>query len=89
MTDILVTIGYDFGLNLRPLLGEENLTVLLVLVATLVMYALAIWMMIRILAKAGLSRVWVVLAFIPVVNIAMIWIFAFIRWPNTTFQDIN
>lgn len=34
-----------------------------------------------ILGKAGYSRWWVILAFIPVVNIIALWIFAFATWP--------
>lgn len=32
--------------------------------------------------KAGFDVWWVLVLLIPVVNIAMIWIFAFSRWPN-------
>lgn len=34
-----------------------------------------------ILNKAGFSRWWVLCLFLPVVNILMIWAFAFIAWP--------
>lgn len=36
----------------------------------------------RIVRKAGFEGAWALLAFIPVVNIVALWIFAFMRWPN-------
>ncbi|TKR55447.1 hypothetical protein D7I39_11060 [Allopusillimonas ginsengisoli] len=34
-----------------------------------------------IIGKAGYSRWWVILTFIPLVNLIMLWVFAFARWP--------
>ncbi len=34
-----------------------------------------------ILGKAGYSRAWVILAFIPMVNLVALWVFAFAKWP--------
>lgn len=34
-----------------------------------------------ILGKAGYSRIWVLLAFVPMVNLIALWIFAFSNWP--------
>ena len=54
--------------------------------------ALVIWAVIaifgRILNRAGYSRWWVLMAFIPVVNLIMLWVFAFADWPvsRTTKQ---
>ncbi len=42
----------------------------------------AIWLPVRILHKAGYSGWWVVLGFVPVVNIVMVWVFAFADWPR-------
>lgn len=39
------------------------------------------WPTARILRRAGLSRWWVILALIPWVNLAALWVFAFVRWP--------
>jgi hypothetical protein len=36
----------------------------------------------KILVKAGFDPRWVVLLLIPVINILMIWVFAFSDWPN-------
>jgi uncharacterized membrane protein YhaH (DUF805 family) len=35
-----------------------------------------------ILKKAGFSGWWSLCFFIPVVNILLVWVFAFIKWPN-------
>jgi uncharacterized membrane protein YhaH (DUF805 family) len=36
---------------------------------------------VKILRKAGFSGWWVIISFIPLVNVIMFWIFAFARWP--------
>ncbi len=51
-----------------------------ILVPALAVFVL--WMGIIILEKAGLPAKWIILLIIPVVNIAMVWVFAFIKWPN-------
>jgi uncharacterized membrane protein YhaH (DUF805 family) len=38
-------------------------------------------MMVRILKKAGYSGWWSVLMVVPLVNIVMVWVFAFADWP--------
>ncbi len=40
-----------------------------------------LWATIRILHKAGYSGWWSLLTLIPIVNIVMIWVFAFSDWP--------
>lgn len=40
-----------------------------------------LWLGFRILQKAGLEGWWTLALLVPVVNIVMIWIFAFMRWP--------
>jgi len=44
--------------------------------------AFCLWLGVRILRKAGLDGWWVLVLLIPIANIAMIWVFAFIRWPT-------
>lgn len=47
--------------------------------------ALGVWVLFmagRILQKAGFSPKLAVLLLIPLVNIALIWVFAFTKWPN-------
>jgi len=36
----------------------------------------------EVIHKAGYSRVWILLWFVPLVNIVFLWIFAFSRWPS-------
>jgi hypothetical protein len=35
----------------------------------------------NILHRAGRSRWWIILAFVPFVNLICLWVFAFTRWP--------
>lgn len=41
-----------------------------------------LWLGYRILQKAGFDGRWVLVLLVPVVNIVMIWIFAFSPWPK-------
>ena len=36
----------------------------------------------QLLRRAGFSRWWLVLAFLPVINVIALWIFAYVRWPS-------
>lgn len=40
-----------------------------------------LWLGYRIIEKAGLDGRWVLVLLVPVVNIIMIWVFAFSHWP--------
>jgi uncharacterized membrane protein YhaH (DUF805 family) len=51
-------------------------------VILLLILIVGIWLPVRILHKAGYSGWWVILAFVPVVNIVMVWVFAFADWPR-------
>lgn len=48
----------------------------------LLMGLFILWLGSRILEKAGLDKGWVLCLLIPIVNIIMIWVFAFTHWPN-------
>jgi uncharacterized membrane protein YhaH (DUF805 family) len=50
----------------------------------LVFIALILWTCARISRKAGFSGWWSLLMLIPLVNIVMIWVFAFVQWPAET-----
>ena len=52
------------------------------IIIVVVFVAVAIWLPVRILHRAGYSGWWVLLNFIPIVNIVMIWVFPFQSWPN-------
>jgi hypothetical protein len=41
----------------------------------------------NILHRAGRSRWWTILAFVPLVNLIGLWVFAFTRWPNRATTD--
>ncbi|MGR8999115.1 MAG: hypothetical protein ACU88J_08720 [Gammaproteobacteria bacterium] len=54
--------------------------------------AFCLWLAFRIVQKAGFDGWWALVLLIPVVNIAMIWVFAFKRWPTLKVdikQDIS
>jgi len=51
----------------------------LIVVFILASYIVPVW---RILTKAGNSGAWSFLSFIPLLNVIMLWVFAFSRWPN-------
>jgi uncharacterized membrane protein YhaH (DUF805 family) len=54
-----------------------------ILLIILLVALVAIWPTVRILHKAGYSGWWCLLAFVPVVNLVMLYIFAFAAdWPN-------
>ena len=36
----------------------------------------------RIVRKAGYSGAWSLFAFVPLVGVILLWVFAFVRWPN-------
>ena len=47
----------------------------------LVVFAVVFILAVRIIAKAGYSSVWVLTMLVPVVNVIMFWVFAFVKWP--------
>jgi len=42
-----------------------------------------LWLGTRILDKAGFHKAYVLFLLLPVVNIIMLWYFAFSKWPNS------
>jgi uncharacterized membrane protein YhaH (DUF805 family) len=53
------------------------------LITILLIALIAIWPTVRILHKAGYSGWWSLIAFVPLVNLVMLYIFAFAAsWPN-------
>ncbi|MEQ8371105.1 MAG: hypothetical protein RIE31_00850 [Alphaproteobacteria bacterium] len=47
----------------------------------LALFALALWIGVRILQKAGLSGWWALLTLVPPLGVVGVWVFAFVRWP--------
>jgi uncharacterized membrane protein YhaH (DUF805 family) len=52
-----------------------------VLIVLIFLVALPLWFFGRALRKAGFSGWWALLGLVPVVNIVMLWVFAFAEWP--------
>ena len=50
-------------------------------VPILIALAIVLVPILKIIHKAGYSRIWVLVLFIPFVNLVFLWIFAFSRWP--------
>ena len=54
----------------------------------LVVLVLIIWAFVavfgRILSRVGYSRWWLLTLVVPLVNLIMLWVFAFANWPVTT-----
>jgi hypothetical protein len=48
----------------------------------IVMIAVVIYPVGRILGRMGFSPLWSIAMFIPVVNLAVLWILAFTEWPG-------
>lgn len=51
----------------------------LIVLTYIVVFVLPCW---KIVSKAGFSGAWALLALVPVVNVIMLWVFAFASWPN-------
>lgn len=51
-----------------------------------VLLALIIWAFVaifgRIVNRAGYSRWWLLTMFVPILNLIMLWVFAFAAWPT-------
>ena len=43
--------------------------------------SVTLWPCMRILNRAGFTRWWSLLIFVPIVNVIMVWVFAFSEWP--------
>ena len=56
---------------------------LVVIVVVLAIYLVPIVTIIR---KAGYSGWWCLMLFLPLVNIVMLWVFAFAKWPSLREQ---
>ncbi len=60
-------------------------------VAAFVALVLVVWAFVaifgRILNRAGYSRWWLLTAVVPLVNLIMLWVFAFAVWPAARPRD--
>ena len=55
--------------------------ILIQAIVAIIVIAIVAVPVVKILHKAGYSGWWAILWFIPIVNIVVIWIFAFAQWP--------
>ena len=55
---------------------------ILIIAFVVALIAFGIWINVRILNKAGYSGWWSLILFVPIVNIIMIYVFAFSQWPR-------
>lgn len=62
--------------------GPELYGIGLVFIPVAAAFALLVWGIVRVLHKAGYSGWWVLLVFVPLVNLIMVWVFAFAEWPR-------
>lgn len=53
----------------------------LVTALALVLLAVPLWMIGRVLRRAGYSSWWALLVLVPLVNLVALWVFAYVRWP--------
>ena len=53
----------------------------------LAVFIVTLWASVRILGRIGHSGWWVLIGFVPVLNIAMIWALALQRWPSEGESD--
>ncbi len=47
---------------------------------------LPLWFFSRAVARAGFSPWWVLLGIVPLLNIVMLWVFAYAKWPKVPEQ---
>ncbi len=59
-------------------MGSLSIWHWLVVLIYLVVFIVPAW---RIASKAGFNGAWSLLMIVPLLNVILIWIFAFVRWP--------
>jgi hypothetical protein len=60
-------------------LGVQELLIIIIILA---FFAIPVWLWGHIADKAGFSKGWGFIVLVPLVNIILLWVFAFARWPN-------
>jgi len=60
-------------------MGDTSLWHYLILLSVLLLYVIPVAMIAK---KAGYSAWWCLVAFVPFLNLIMLWVFAFASWPN-------
>ena len=65
--------------NLGEIMGAFSIWHWLIIFFIFSSYIVPTW---RIVSKAGFSGAWSLLSFVPVLNLIMLWVFAFSTWPR-------
>ncbi len=63
-------------------MGHEGTRALVELAATLMSIAVIGFPVFKIIKKAGYNGWWVVFGLVPIMNLLLLWAFAFAEWPN-------
>ncbi len=66
--------------------GSVGFTELLLILIILIVIGLPLWAGSKIARKAGFSPYWGVMLTVPLVGLVVMWIFAFVEWPNVPRQ---
>lgn len=69
---------YDGGMGGYGMDGGFGFGGLIVWIAVTILF---LWLYARILGRAGFSPLWALVMLVPIVNLVMLWVFAFVRWP--------
>ncbi len=59
------------------------------LLLVVLVFAVTIWFYVRILGKAGYAGWWSLLIWVPVLNLVMVWVFAFANWPRLRTERLD
>jgi Zn-dependent protease with chaperone function len=62
------------------------LIMMTMLVVVPVIWIVPVW---RILSRTGHSGAWAILGFVPILNIILLWVFAFSKWPVDRNREAN
>lgn len=66
----------------------ESITFFLLALISLCFVAFFIWLKVIILHKAGYSGWWAATFYIPILNVIMLWVFAYADWPNVRARRV-
>jgi hypothetical protein len=61
--------------------GGISIWSLLLLIGVLLLFIIPVLIFGPIAKKSGYSKWWSLIFFVPILNIAIVWVFAFIKWP--------
>lgn len=87
-------LGQESGANFVCGLPQWGFSKFIIRSSTLASFSIWHWMIVgiwlfvlvfpmwRIATKAGFSGAWSLLMLIPLLNVVMMWVFAFVKWPT-------